>query len=122
MNKYTRIETLLKQIGWLSVNQLIVYHSLVLVFKTLSQKYPVYLHKILTSDVPKYGTRFIAQCDLRMLRENRNATHALSQHSFRWRASSQWNQLPVDIKTSESIALFKTKVKIWIKKNIPLTN
>ena len=119
-NKYTRIETILNQIGWLSVKQLIMYHSLVLVYKTLSQKYPVYLYKILSSEPPTYRTRFIAQSNLRRLRENMNTSHVISQNSFRWRASSQWNELPVNIKTSLSIAIFKTNVKMWIKKNVPL--
>ena len=36
----TRTSVLLKQLGWLSINQLIVYHSLILVFKVNQNKKP----------------------------------------------------------------------------------
>ena len=36
--------TLLLQCGWLSVRQLVEYHSLVLMFKVLQDRKPVYIH------------------------------------------------------------------------------
>ena len=42
---FTPIKTLLKTCGWLSVRQLMAYHSLVLLYKTLSNKTPQYLYE-----------------------------------------------------------------------------
>ena len=47
---YTPTKDLLKQCGWLSVNQLIVYHSLIMVYNMISKKKPEYIYdKILNS-------------------------------------------------------------------------
>ena len=58
---YTPISKLLQQCGWLSVSQLGMYHSLMLVYKTLTTRYPVYLHQKLTFQPPEkhYKTRNI---------------------------------------------------------------
>ena len=117
---FTKIEDLLNQIGWLSVRQLIAYHSLVLVRKILSEKCPLYIHEKISCDTLTYNTRYIAQHNIRKLRSNMNATHALSQQSFRWRASNQWNELPIDIKTTKTLSNFKLKLRKWIKERIPI--
>ena len=50
-NWYTPSSIMLSQIGWLNVRQMIIFHSLVLVFKTKQDKKPVYLYN-------KISTRF----------------------------------------------------------------
>ena len=47
----TPIKDMLKQCGWLSVSQLGVYHSLVLLFKILETKAPQYLFLKLSNQV-----------------------------------------------------------------------
>ena len=39
---YTQVSTILKQCGWLSVRQLLHYHSLLLAFKMIQDKKPAY--------------------------------------------------------------------------------
>ena len=46
---YTPTKDLLKQCGWLSVNQLIVYHSLIMVYNMISEKKPVYIYEKMTN-------------------------------------------------------------------------
>ena len=31
-----------------------------------------------------------------------------------------WNQLPTDIRNSENLLHFKTKLKVWIKRNVDI--
>ena len=59
--KMTPIKTLLNECGWLSVAQLGVYHSLVLVFKILETQSPQYLFNKLsgTQGETYYKTRYI---------------------------------------------------------------
>ena len=45
LNFSTPIQTLLKTCGWLSVRQLMVYHSVLLLHKTLHFQAPQYLHE-----------------------------------------------------------------------------
>ena len=51
---------------------------------------------------------------------NGDANHLLTNRSFRWRASKQWNLLPIELKQSESLNEFKHYLKLWILTNIQL--
>ena len=55
LDRYTPTKVLLRQCGWLPVRQLMAYHSLVLLHKTINQKKPDFLYKKVTSgsDQPK---------------------------------------------------------------------
>ena len=104
---YTCRKGLYDQIGWMTVSQLVVYHTLLTVFK------------IRKSDEPKYLARFL-------LRESRtgrimepNITLGLAQKSFCIRGSSNWNALPPIIRNSEKLSEFKLQLKPWITQNIP---
>ena len=114
----TPTEKLLNQCNWLSVNQLMVFHSLILVFKTLQNKSPIYLYdRIVGSFHYSYKTRFS--------KENKAgprfaAKHQISNRSFQWRATSQWNMLPKEIQKIEKLPKFKKSLKLWIKINIQL--
>ena len=104
---YTTTEELLKQCGWMSVNQLIVYHTLVLVYKVMLNKLPVYLYDKMTPEFT-YPTRTWvhikddSESNIR-IGPNRDANHLLTNRSFRWRASKEWNALPVELKQAKSL-------------------
>ena len=118
LDRYTRTETLLNQCNWLSVNQLVAFHSLTLVYKTLKHKSPKYLYKQLTGDSQcKYNTRFARN---NSIGPRHPATNQISNRSFVFRASSQWNNLPIDIQEAETLSKFKQSLKKWIKSNIPI--
>ena len=53
---FTPVQLLLKQCGWLSVHQLVFFHTLVLLFKTNQNKTPQYLFDMTSSDL-NYKTR-----------------------------------------------------------------
>ena len=59
---YTPTSELLKQCGWLSVQQLIAYHSLILVYKVMQAKSPKYLYSMFSTPY-NYKTRQ-AQCGI----------------------------------------------------------
>ena len=44
----------------------------------------------------------------------------VSKRSFRWRAASQYNQMPQSLTQIEDIGVFKKELKTWIFQNIPL--
>ena len=53
---FTPTRVLMQQCGWMPVKQLMAYHSLVLLHKTLQQKSPSYLYKKVTSGYQQYNT------------------------------------------------------------------
>ena len=43
----------------------------------------------------------------------------ITKNSFRWKAASQFNLLPMNIRNSENLGTFKI-TKMWIKTNVSL--
>ena len=114
---FTPTETLLLQCGWLSVHQLIHYQSLILVFKVLDKKSPVYLYEKLSNEFP-YKTRFATQENIR-IGGSQYGFKDLSQKSFRCRASKQWNQLPANLRMPTTLKKFKKLLFQWVQTNVP---
>jgi hypothetical protein len=113
----TPVKKILLQCGWLSVEQLSAYHSLVQMYKILQTGSPKYLHEKVTSEFP-YPTSS-ANANLIRMGPQFHTEHSLAQASFRWRASHQWNQLPIAIRQSRKLPIFKKKLKNWVRENFP---
>ena len=113
----TSAKELLHQCGWLSVNQLIFYHSVLLIYKVRLSQAPKYLYKMHNSWSYQYRTR---QADSGLIKLMGKPRLELVKNSFKWRAAAQFNQLPQEIRKSENILDFKSKTKTWIKTNIPI--
>ena len=114
----TNTQVLLSQCGWLSVLQLAVYHTLVLVHTVLQTRQPEYLHSFFSLDY-RVKTRL---ADQQILKPSQVLTpeHDLVTDSFRWRALRNWNSLPLDIRSISSTTKFKLQARIWVKANVPL--
>ena len=125
MNKAARVVTrldwstptreLLSQCGWLSVNQLIFYHSVLQLHKVRLSGTPKYLFTMHNSWSYQYRTR---QAENNLVQVRGKPNLELTKHSYKWRAARQYNQLPTDIRKCSNIKSFKVKVKTWIKTNI----
>ena len=94
------------KLGWLTINQLIFYHSVILVFKIRSSNQPDYLAKILRKD-SRNSRIMISNIELQ-----------LTQRSFTMRGSTNWNLLPLCVRKQEKIGNFKKLAKQWILSNI----
>ena len=110
----TPTQELLHQIGWLSVNQLVFYHSVVLVYKVKQNQTPKYLHSMFSWSY-NYNTRQAEGGAIRLVGKPKLE---VNKSSFRWRAANQYNQLPAEVRTCVSLASFKLKAKKWIKENV----
>ena len=115
---YTPAQTLLTQCGWLSVNQLVFFHTVVLLYKTMQIQSPTYIYRMINREYG-YHTR---ACDAGLLRQGANykPSHGLNTQSFRLRSIRSWNQLPADVRNVQILSNFKTKAKDWVLKNIHL--
>ena len=121
--KRTPIKSLLNQCGWLSINQLSMYHSLFLVYKVLSTKSPKYLYMKLpgVQGSTSYTTRYIKNKKANqgiVLGQDSQATSDLARRSFKYRASEKWNDLPLEIRNANKLNEFKRLLKNWVLENV----
>ena len=107
---------LLKQCGWLSVHQLAVYHSVVMVYKVMLYKSPKYIYSMFSTKY-NYNTN---QAQNKMLRQTRKFSLNLTKESFRWRAAMHYNQLPLEIRELGNLQHFKKEAKAWVKSSVSL--
>ena len=115
---FTPVQLLLKQCGWLSVHQLVFFHTLVLLFKTNQQKTPQYLFDMTSSDL-NYKTRAENPGKLRSVADY-IPEQGLNRKSYKWRSTMYWNQLPPDIRLMDNLGKFKVKLKSWVLLNIDI--
>ena len=125
LDRFTPTKVLLKQCGWLSVKQLMVYHSLILLRKVFKNQKPLYLYQKITSGSPQRNTRqslakartlaaagilsqpCIPDCDL-----------SLTRRSWCWLAVHWHNQLPPTLLSEKNEKIFKTRLKTWVSENV----
>ena len=99
-----------EKLGWMSVQQLIAYHTLITIFRIRHNREPEYLADFLTRD-NIYGNIIV-----------QNSNLSLYRNSFTYRGSVLWNRLPKDMRKKVKIGIFKKEVKSWIKKNVQRFN
>ena len=103
--RYNR-ERLFDMVKWFSVNQLITYHTLLMIFKIKRYGQPEYLAKILDKDTRSQ----------RIVRTKAKLT--LTGKSFTFRGAAVWNLLPLTLRTTTSQEIFKREVKEWVHQNV----
>ena len=99
--KTTRQSTLMEGCKWLNVWELAEYHSLVQLFKVARWRRPTRLsNKFNTTDDGIIET----------------PPHRLHLTSLAWRVNttSQWNNLPTELRTQNNFKKFKNQLKTWL--------
>ena len=100
-------QELFSKVGWMSVRQLIYYHTALCTFRILDSKEPEYLYSFMC----------------RKNRSNRiivpNATLTLMRNSYCYRGAIEWNCLPDELRSCLGVRSFKSLIKKWIQENIP---
>ena len=82
----------MKRVGWMSVRQLIFFHTVLQAHKTLINGVPVPLYAALTTE-QHYMTRSVTKGNIK-LGEGYKSTR-----TFKYRASVFYNCVPVEVKT-----------------------
>ena len=111
LSRFWRKRRLLNQVDWLSVRQLIFYHTLIQTHKTITTRRPQTLFRSFSTNFPHRTRRAV----LGQIREHEDFSHS----TFKYRAREVYNRIPADIRTG-SIQTVKKKVKLWIKANVPI--
>ena len=94
------------QLGWMSVKQLIMYHTLLSVYRIRTSQEPEYLASLLRRE-NHYSKIIIPKTNL-----------SLYRRSFVYRGACDWNTLPQGLRQMEQISTFKKELKTWIKREI----
>ena len=102
---------MLRTVGWMSIRQLIVYHTVLQAHKTLTTGKPSILYDSLVSQYP-YQTRRATSGQIR-LRDR------ICTRTFKYRAMVNFNRVPEDVRQG-TLPTVNKKLKQWVLKNIPI--
>ena len=94
------------KLSWLTVKQLIAYHTLIAVYRIRQSKEPEYLAGILGKD---NSTGHIIMKNTRL---------GLYRSSFVFRGSMLWNKLPDNLRKETKIRKFKKELKDWVVSHV----
>ena len=108
---------LLDRLGWLSIMQLIYYHTVIQAHKTIQTGKPSAIHQSISTQHP-YRTRSDASGLIRFGEQFRGDSSLVSS-SFKHRAVHCYNAVPVNVRTG-SLATVKYKLRKWIKLTVPI--
>src|SRR6218665_1173104 len=94
---------LLHQLHWLPVESRIRFKLACLTYKALSTSKPTYLHALLTPRcLRSSGTRLLAEPRYRTI---------MGSRAFHFSAPREWNQLPLSLRSTNSLPSFKKRLK-----------
>ena len=130
---FTPTKKLLKTCDWMSVRQLMTYHSLVLLHKTLSDKSPVYLHqKVTAAGQFPYRTRQAARSPtdfsfevqhptaIGIVRQVPGAKLDIIKKGWCFRSVETYNTLPPSLRLENKLPKFKKDLKSWVETHIDI--
>ena len=104
---------LLDRVGWLSVRQLIFFHTVLQAHKTISTGVPRPLHASISTQHP-CNTRSSTRGLIRF-GENFDGPNS----SFRYRAMNWYNSVPTGVRIG-SLDTVKKNLKHWVRQNVPI--
>ena len=110
---WTPVRRLLKDCKWLSVNQLVFYHTTLQTHKILISGKPYYLKQNFNTEHP-YRTRQATGGGIWRGEED------LTGKGFSSRGAQSYNSLPPDIRSCRTLNTFKYKLRRWVATNIPI--
>ena len=116
LSGFTSTRKLMDMCGWLTVKQLIVFQTTVMVHKTLLTQQPFYLYSRLPTDQP-YRTRQHSTGCIR-LDQTFRCKGDLPRSSFRQRGAHGYNSLPAEVRACKNLSTFRYKLRRWIKQNV----
>ena len=106
--KYDHITPVLVDLHWLPVKQRIDFKILLLTYKALNGLAPAYIRELLTPYTP---ARTLRSMDNNLLEPPKCRLEYFGKRSFAAAAPVLWNDLPLHIKQSPSVDIFKSRIK-----------
>ena len=110
-NKRDHIRPVLKKLHWLPIDNRIVFKILLLTFKARAKLAPQYIQDLINDYTPQRNLRSGSKCLLETPNYN---LESYGKRAFSVAAPRLWNSLPMELKTSTSIDIFKKKLKTYL--------
>jgi len=107
--KYTHVTPLLREAHWLPVVFRIKFKLLILIFNAIRETGPLYIRDLFETKTGLYQTRSVSNCDLVVPRVRTK----LGERAISYSGPKLWNDIPVDIRSSNDIDSFKKKLKTF---------
>ena len=101
-------EYLLQKGNFLSLSSYRLYFLGIEVFKSKMKMNPTYINNLFEERTLSYNLR-----DSNKFKQSRFNTIKYGFKSFSYYGPKLWNELPIDIKESENLQVFKTRLKKW---------
>ncbi len=106
--KKAHVTPLFIRLHWLPIATLIKFKVLMFAYKTTTGTAPIYLNLLVQTYAPSRSLR--SASERRLVVPSQRGTKSLSR-TFSWTVPSWWNDLPISIRTAESLAIFKKTSK-----------
>ena len=110
-SKYTTSKSILKKLHWLPIRERIKFSLILQVYKGLNGLSPPYITDMLSYETTLRMTRSSQQSLLKVPKWN-NIT--CGKRSFEVAGPTEWNTIPINIRTQENVKKFKTELKTHI--------
>ena len=99
---------ILQDLHWLTVENRIKFKLLLLTYKALNDSSPSYITDLLSPYVP---ARNLRSSERHLLQVPHTSTHSYGERAFQVAAPTLWNSLPIHIRQSPTIHIFKKVLK-----------
>ena len=107
----TLASLILKELHWLPMEQRITFKVLLLTFKALNNLVPPYISQLI---VPYNSTRNLRSAGKLLLEVPNVRLKSYGSRAFSVNAPKHWNEIPLDIKLSRSVDVFKSRLKTYL--------
>ncbi|XP_069003148.1 LOW QUALITY PROTEIN: uncharacterized protein, partial [Embiotoca jacksoni] len=104
-----KFSPLLRSLHWLPVAAHIHFKTLVLAYRAANRSGPVYIQDMVKPYIPARSLR--SASTNRLVGPSLRAKHSTKSWLFAVLAPKWWNELPTDIRTAESLYIFRCKLK-----------
>ena len=111
-SKFSRITPVLRDLHWLPVRQRILFKILLIVYKALNGQAPSYITELLKvkSQTHSHNLRS-SQDNLQLQIPSHRTKITLGDRALACAAPKVWNNLPLVIRKSSSLTIFKSRLK-----------
>ncbi len=106
--KKAHVTPLFIRLHWLPIAARIKFKVLMFSYKTTTGAAPIYLNLLVQTYAPSRSLH--SASERRLVVPSQRGTKSLSR-TFSWTVPSWWNDLPITIRTAESLAIFKKHLK-----------
>ena len=114
--KSEHITPVLRNLHWLPVSKRIIFKLMLITFKSVNLMAPKYLTDLLQAYRP--GRSLRSSADHLRLKERRFRTDSYGGRAFSVCAPGLWNRIPLEVRESPSLDVFKSRLKTYLFENL----